>query len=54
MAHQDGAVAPITRRSRAPFLGDLRILLLGIWGFVRQCLLTCGRTGETANSEKRA
>jgi hypothetical protein len=46
MTHQDGASASITRRSRAPLLGDLRILILGIWGFVRQCLLTFGRTAK--------
>jgi len=26
------------RRSRAPLGADLAILVLGIWGFLRQCL----------------
>jgi hypothetical protein len=48
MTHEDGAAASLTRRSRAPLLGDLRILFLGIWGFLRQCVLTFGRTAKEA------
>jgi hypothetical protein len=28
----------VVRRARAPLRADLRILLLGVWGFLRQCL----------------
>lgn len=27
-------------RKRAPVLGDLLIVILGVWGFLRQCLRT--------------
>jgi hypothetical protein len=33
-------------RSRAPLWGDLCIILLGVWGFVRQCLKSVGRTAK--------
>jgi hypothetical protein len=40
------SLSEATRRSRAPLWADLRILVLGIWGFVRQCLKSCGRTAK--------
>jgi hypothetical protein len=31
---------------RASLLGDLRIILLGSWGFLRQLLLSCRRSAK--------
>lgn len=31
-------------RARSPWLSDLRILLLGTWGFFRQCFKSFGFT----------
>ena len=31
---------------RAPLWGDWCILVLGIWGFVRQCLKSAGRSAK--------
>jgi hypothetical protein len=36
----------LARRTRSPLLGDLRIISLGIWGFLLQCLKSCGRTAK--------
>jgi hypothetical protein len=41
-------------RTRSPFFGDLVIVVLGIWGFVRQCLrvlLTRGRSNEFESTD---
>ncbi|MEO6602567.1 MAG: hypothetical protein ABIQ16_21975 [Polyangiaceae bacterium] len=41
-------------RSRSSLLGDLRIVLLGVWGFFRQCLgavLTRGRSHELESGD---
>jgi hypothetical protein len=32
--------------ARSSLLADLRIILLGTWGFLRQCLKTVGRTAK--------
>ncbi|HTQ06686.1 MAG TPA: hypothetical protein VMI54_22675 [Polyangiaceae bacterium] len=37
--------APVVRR-RSPWLEDVRIIYLGIWGFIRQCWLTLRRHDE--------
>jgi hypothetical protein len=33
-------------RARSLLLADLRIILLGSWGFIRQCLESWARTGK--------
>jgi len=34
------------RRVRSPLLADLGILFFGFWGFLRQCLKSCGRSAK--------
>jgi len=34
------------QRTRAPWLADLGILVFGVWGFLRQCLKSWGRSAK--------
>jgi hypothetical protein len=36
----------LATRTRSSLLGDLRIFWLGVWGFLLQCLKSCGRTAK--------
>ena len=33
-------------RTRSSVLGDLKIIVLGVWGFIRQCLRTLSAKGR--------
>jgi hypothetical protein len=36
----------LATRTRSSVLGDLLIIWLGTWGFLLQCLKSCGRTAK--------
>jgi hypothetical protein len=33
-------------RRKSPWLEDVRIIFLGVFGFIRQCIETCFRSAE--------